>query len=117
MTLAAKNLDRPDEVRPFDHGSMSVVEVAGRTVGRVVFEPGWRWSQHVQPIAGTASCEVTHVGCVLSGQLAVRMDDGAEAVAGPGDVVVVDPGHDGWVVGEEPCVMLDWAGSETYAAG
>lgn len=115
MTLAAKNLDRPDELRRFDHGSMAVVDVAGVVVGRAVFEPGWRWSDHVRPLADTESCQVAHVGCVLSGQLCVRMDDGGEAVAGPGDVFVISPGHDGWVVGDEPCVMLDWSGGGDYA--
>lgn len=115
MTLAAKNLDTPDELREFGHGSMVVVEVAGVVVGRAVFAPGWRWSQHVRPVAGTESCQERHVGVVVSGRLGVRMDDGAEAVAGPGDVVVVSPGHDGWVVGDDPCVMLDWVGAADYA--
>ena len=109
MTLAAKNLDRPDEVRRFDHGEIAVVEVAGAVVGRAVFEPGWRWSEHVRPVAGTDSCQVSHVGYVLSGRLAVRLDDGTEAVAGPGDVFVISPGHDGWVLGDEPCIVLDWS--------
>ena len=115
MTLAAKSHDQPDDVRRFDHGSVAVVNVAGVSVGRVVFEPGWRWSEHVRPLAGTASCEVAHTGYVLSGRLAIRMDDGREAVAGPGDIFVVSPGHDGWVMGSEPCVLLDWAGGAEYA--
>lgn len=115
MTLAARNLDAPDELREFGHGSMAVVEVAGVVVGRVVFQPGWRWSQHVRPVAGTESCQVRHVGVILSGRLAIRMDDGAEAVAGAGDVVVVSQGHDGWVVGDESCVMLELAGPGSYA--
>lgn len=114
-TLAAKNLDTPDEVRRFDNGEMAVVAVAGMTVGRAVFEPGWRWSADVRPIAGTQSCQVAHTGYVVSGQLCVRMDDGREAVAGPGDAFVIAPGHDGWVVGDEPCVMLDWSGGIGYA--
>ncbi|MDQ0092213.1 cupin domain-containing protein [Paeniglutamicibacter psychrophenolicus] len=113
--LAAKNLDSPDEVRDFAHGHMDIVQVAGRTVGRMVFEPGWRWSVHMRPTAGTDSCRVLHTGAVLSGRLAVRMDDGTEAVAGPGDVFVIEPGHDGWVLGDEPCVLLDWTGAGGYA--
>lgn len=113
--LRAANLDRADEVREFPHGSMSVVTIGGAVVGRAVFEPGWRWSEHVRPTAGTDSCQVRHVGSILSGRLAIRMDDGTEAVCGPGDVFVVPPGHDGWVVGDEACVMLDWAGGEEYA--
>lgn len=117
LTLAAKNLDSPDESRRFSRGRMDVVTVAGVTVGRAVFEPGWRWSDDVAPVAGTGSCQVAHVGYIVSGRLAVRMDDGTEAVAGAGDAVVVSPGHDGWVVGDEPCVMLDWAGGADYARG
>lgn len=115
MILASKNLNTPDEVRSFDHGEMAVVTVAGVSVGRAVFEPGWRWSVDVRPLAGTTSCRVAHTGYVLAGRICVRMDDGTEAVAGPGDVFVIAPGHDGWVVGDEPCVMLDWSGSADYA--
>ena len=113
--LAAASLEQATDVRRFPHGSMSVVHVGDLAVGRAVFEPGWRWSEHVRPSAGTDSCQVRHVGCVLSGRLAIRMDDGTEAVAGPGDVVDVPAGHDGWVVGDVPCVMLDWAGGADYA--
>ncbi|HET6628042.1 MAG TPA: cupin domain-containing protein [Nocardioidaceae bacterium] len=113
--LAAASLEDPDEVREFPHGSMAVVEVGETVVGRVVFEPGWRWSEHVRATAGTDSCMVLHVGYILSGRLAVRMDDGHEAEVGPGEVFVVPPGHDGWVVGDDPCVMLDWAGGASYA--
>lgn len=114
-TLAAKNLDAPDETRRFRHGEMALVTVAGVTIGRAVFQPGWRWSTDVAPLAGTPSCQVTHIGYVVSGRLAVRMDDGTEAVAGSGDAFVIGPGHDGWVVGDEPCVMLDWSGGADYA--
>lgn len=115
-SLAAKNVARdPDERRRFPHGELTVVEVAGVTVGRAVFQPGWRWSDHVRPLAGTDSCQVAHVGYLLSGRMCVRMDDGREATAAAGDVVVIPPGHDGWVVGDEPCVMLDWSGGADYA--
>jgi quercetin dioxygenase-like cupin family protein len=106
--LAARNLDEPDEVRTFDHGRMDVVTVGGVSVGRAVFEPGWRWSLHMKASAGTESCQVAHTGYIVSGRLCVHMDDGTEAVAGPGNAVAISPGHDGWVVGDEPCVMLDW---------
>lgn len=115
MTLAAKSLDSPDDVRRFDHGSIAVVTVAGITVGRSVFEPGWHWSEHVRPVVGTDSCQVTHAGYVLAGRMRVRMDDGTEAIAGAGEAFVISPGHDAWVVGDEACVLLDWAGSEAYA--
>ncbi|HET7305988.1 MAG TPA: cupin domain-containing protein [Segeticoccus sp.] len=113
--LEAASLDEPHEVRRFPRGHMEVVRVCGHAVARVTFAPGWRWSADVRPAAGTRSCEVTHTGVVLAGRLAVRMDDGIEAVAGPGDVVRVPPGHDGWVVGDDACVMLDWTGADDYA--
>ena len=115
MTLEAKNLDHPDETRPFENGEMAVVNVAGVTVGRGLFRPGWRWSNDVKPIAGTESCQAPHTGYVISGRMHVIMDDGAEGEAGPGDAVVISPGHDAWVVGDEPCVLLDWSGVADYA--
>ncbi|MBM2810717.1 MAG: cupin protein [Chloroflexi bacterium] len=115
-TLEAKNFDKPDEVRPFvAHGKMDVVKLSDGFVGKAVFEPGWRWSQDVKPIAKTDSCQAHHLGYVLSGRMRVRMDDGAEAEVGPGDVVKVDPGHDAWIIGDEPCVMLEFAGAAHYA--
>ncbi len=115
MTLETKNLDTPDETRSFEHGSMNVVNVAGATVGRAVFNPGWKWSNDVKPIVGTESCQAAHTGYVVSGRMHVVMDDGTEGEAGPGDAVVISPGHDAWIVGDEPCVMLDWSGSANYA--
>ena len=115
MTLEAKNLDSPDEKRTFGHGGIDLVTVAGTTVSRAVFEPGWKWSNDVKPIAGTDSCQVSHRGYVLSGRMHVVMDDGTEADAGPGDAVVISPGHDAWIVGDEACVMLDWSGGDDYA--
>ncbi len=115
MPLAAKRFDNPDEVRSFPRGRMDVVLVDGHAVGLATFQPGWRWSEHVRPAVATASCRAAHVGYLLRGRLAVRMDDGTEAVAKPGDVVAVPPGHDGWVVGDEPCVMLDWGAAAEYA--
>jgi quercetin dioxygenase-like cupin family protein len=85
------------------------------TVGRGVLEPGWRWSEHVQPLAGTDSCEASHTGYVLSGRMRVAMADGVEGEAGPGFAFVIPPGHDAWVVGDEPCVFLDFTGMDEYA--
>jgi quercetin dioxygenase-like cupin family protein len=113
--LAARGFARPDEVREFPKGRVGVVALGDVTVGRGELEPGWRWSEHVGPIAGTASCEVAHTGYVLSGRMHVVMDDGAEGEAGPGDVFRIDPGHDAWVVGTEPCVFVDFTGMEHYA--
>jgi hypothetical protein len=115
LTLETKNLDTPDEKRGFDHGGINLVNLSGATIGRAVFEKGWKWSNDVKPIAGTDTCQAGHTGYVLSGRLHVKMDDGAESDMGPGDAVVISPGHDAWVVGDEPCVMLDWSGSANYA--
>jgi quercetin dioxygenase-like cupin family protein len=112
MILSARSFEDADETRPFERGQVAVVDLGGRPVSRMTFDPGWRWSRHVKPLVGTESCGIFHVGYLLSGRLAVRMDDGTEAVAGPGEVVTVPPGHDGWVVGDEACVMLDWGGTD-----
>ena len=110
-----KNLKSPDEVRKFENGQMDVVKIGGGFVGLATFQPGWRWSHDVKPIAGTESCMAPHFGYVMSGRMGIRMDDGREFECGPGEVAVIPPGHDGWVVGNEPCVMLDWGGATNYA--
>jgi quercetin dioxygenase-like cupin family protein len=111
-SMGVKSFDQPDETRPFAaKGKADVVTVAGVTALRAVFEPGWRWSQHVQPIVGTLSCQAAHAGYVLSGRMRVRMDDGTEGEIAPGDVFVASPGHDAWTVGDEPCVIVDFGAS------
>lgn len=116
--LVSKSLDTPDETRPFvSNGHVDVVVVGPVTVGRIVCEPGWRWSEHVGPLAGTDSCEATHAGYVISGRMVIRMDDGTEVETVPGDAVYIGPGHDAWIVGDEPCVMLDFSGMAEYAKG
>jgi len=111
------DFDHTNDIRPFADGKghMTVLDLDGMSVGRGVFEPGWRWSDHVKPIAGTSSCQAAHAGYVVSGHLTVRMDDGSEMNFDPGDVMVVHPGHDAWTVGNEPCVMIDWQGALDYA--
>ncbi len=114
--LDSKSLDTPDETRRMANmGKIDLVTLAGVTVGRAVFEPGWRWSTHVKPIAGTDSCQAAHTGYVLAGRMAMRMDDGTEGEVGPGEVFVAAPGHDAWVVGDEACVALDFSGMSNYA--
>jgi len=104
-----------DEVREFPNGRAEILKVGGSEIGRLVFQPGWRWSNDVKPIAGTASCTAPHFQYHVSGRLAVKMDDGTEFVAEPGDVTSLPSGHDAWVVGEEPVLVVDWFGASNYA--
>jgi hypothetical protein len=110
-----KTFSRPDEVRTFPHGRAEILGVGDAEVGRLVFEPGWRWSNDVKPLAGTSSCEAPHFQYHVAGKLAILMDDGTEIVAGPGDVTSLPSGHDAWVVGDEPVVVVDWFGATNYA--
>lgn len=110
-----KSFGSPEERREFPHGRAEVLSVGGAEVGRMTFEPGWRWSNDVQPIAGTSSCEAPHFQYHVSGQLAIRMDDGTEFVAKAGDITSLPSGHDAWVVGDEPVVVVDWYGASNYA--
>ncbi len=115
--LERKHLDKPDETRAFKDGKgkLDVVTVGSHTVGRGVFEPGWRWSLHVKPIAGTPSCQNEHTGYVLEGKMVVKMDDGAEVEYGAGDAFHMPPGHDAWIVGDKRCVLIDFTGVAKYA--
>jgi quercetin dioxygenase-like cupin family protein len=115
--MVRKSLDTPDETRPFvaGTGKLELVTTENGPVGRARFEPGWRWSEHVKPIAGTDSCQASHVAYFISGRMAVVMDDGAEEEFGPGDLMICPPGHDAWIVGDEACVVVDWAGFANYA--
>ncbi|KQV12076.1 MULTISPECIES: cupin domain-containing protein [unclassified Kitasatospora] len=115
--MLRKSLETPEEVRPFEagKGQLALVDMDGVALGRATFEPGWRWSEHVKPIAGTDSCQSAHTGYCLSGRITVRMDDGEEQEFAPGDAMVIAPGHDAWVVGDEACVVLDWQGYADYA--
>jgi uncharacterized cupin superfamily protein len=112
-----KTFDQPDETRTFDKGRVDVVTLGTHTAGRATFEPGWRWSECVKPIVGTESCQVHHLGYVLSGRLHIVMDSGEEVEAEPGLAYEVQPGRDAWVVGEEAFVALEFQPSavETYA--
>ena len=112
-----RNLSVPDETLSLEKASASTVRVGEMVVGRLVLEPGWRWSVHVRPTAGTASCQFHHVGFALSGAMDGRMDDGTEFDARPGDVTALPQGHDAWVVGEEPVRIVDGYGASNYARG
>jgi mannose-6-phosphate isomerase-like protein (cupin superfamily) len=116
-TIERKPLDQPDETRPIEKGKVEVVELATGKVMRTTFEPGWRWSESVKPVVGTDSCQTDHFGYCISGRLHVRMDDGEELDVGPGDAVRIPPGHDAWVVGDEPYVGVDFTGGADYAKG
>ncbi|MGH7545522.1 MAG: cupin domain-containing protein [Gemmatimonadota bacterium] len=113
--LVIKRFEAPDEVRCFEKGLFEVAALGGLTVGRARYDPGWKWSQHVGPLVGATSCDVSHVGLVLSGRAAVRMDDGREVELRAGDLFAIGPGHDSWVIGDEPYVSLHLAGGEAYA--
>ena len=112
-----KSFTKPDEIRKFPSGRAEILSVGGAEVGRLVFEPGWRWSTHVAPIAKTHSCEAPHFQYHVAGRLAIKMDDGTEFIAGPGDITSLPKGHDAWVVGNEPVVVVDWYGASNYAKG
>ena len=113
--ILLKKFEKPDEERKFEKGKLELVTIGGVTVGRASYEPGWKWSEHVRPISGTELCEVEHVGLALKGRCAVRMRDGKEIVLKPGDLFYVKPGHDSWVVGDEPYVSIHFLGAEKYA--
>lgn len=115
--LVRKPNASPDETRTFMDGKakMDVFQLGDSVVGRAEFEPGWRWSQHVKPIAGTPSCQASHTGYVLEGRMLVKMDDGSEAEYGPGDFFFMPPGHDAWIVGDKRCILLDFTGAAKYA--
>ncbi|HEY3275514.1 MAG TPA: cupin domain-containing protein [Syntrophorhabdaceae bacterium] len=110
-----KNFGQTDQIRSFPKGKVELLTIGGVTVGRATLEPGWRWSTSVKPIAGTASCEAPHFQYHVSGILKVRMDDGTEFECGPGDVSVLPLGHDAWVVGDKPVVIVDFQGMADYA--
>ncbi len=115
-SLEVKNTGSPDETRPFAaKGHADFVNVSEHPVIYGTFEPGWRWSEHVKPIAGTDTCQAPHLLYCLSGRMHVAMDDGSEAEIGPGDVASIAPGHDAWTVGDEPCVAVDFGGYSQYA--
>ena len=106
---------KPDEVREFPNGKVEILKIGDTEIGRLILQPGWRWSNDVKPIAKTDSCHAPHFQYHVAGRLAIRMDDGTEFVAEPGDVTSLPSGHDAWVVGDEPVVVVDWYGASNYA--
>lgn len=113
--IQKKSTKQPDEMRQFDKGNMVMVRLGDTTFGKATFEPGWKWSESVKPIAKTDSCEMHHTFYQIAGKIHVVMDDGTEEEFQAGDVGMIPPGHDAWVVGDEPVVMVDISGMDTYA--
>lgn len=114
--LLVKHFTSPDETRSFQsHGRMDVIKFEGGVVGRGIFEPGWRWSNDVRPLAGTESCQTAHALYVLSGRMRIKMDDGDEVDIAAGDFAMIPPGHDAWTVGDEVCTVFDYGGVAHYA--
>ena len=113
--MEAKNFSLPDEVRKFDKGRVELVKVGGSVIGKGTFEPGWRWSTSVKPLAKTNSCEAPHFQYQISGTMKVVMDDGTARECKAGDVLLLPSGHDAWVVGNEPVVVVDFQGMADYA--
>ncbi len=110
-----KDFGKPDEVREFPNGRLELINIDGVTIGRGIFEPGWRWATSVQPLAGTKSCEAPHFQYHVSGVLMVVMDDGTRLECRPGDISLLPSGHDAWTVGDEPAVVVDFQGMADYA--
>ncbi|MBI4468079.1 MAG: cupin domain-containing protein [Acidobacteria bacterium] len=115
IDVMVKRFEAPDETRRFEKGKFELVNLGELTIGRASYEPGWKWSEHVAPLAETATCDVAHIGIVLSGCVKVLMNDGQEFELRAGDVFQIGPGHDSWVVGEEPYVSLHFFGAGDYA--
>lgn len=110
-SLEKKNFNAPDERRTPPNTTMETVRFGDRSVARITYHPGWRWSKDIKPVAGTDLCQVNHFMYVISGRTHVVMADGTEMDIGPGDLVTIPANHDGWVVGDEPCVFVDFGGA------
>ena len=111
-----KRFETPDEVREFEKGRFEIVRLGGLTIGRATYQPGWKWSEHVSPIAGTRLCEVEHVGLVLAGSAVAAFEDGSQVKLTPGSLFYIpSDAHDSWVVGDEPYISLHFLGAEHYS--
>jgi hypothetical protein len=116
LEVILKSFETPDETRVFEKGRLDIVRIGGMTIGRASYEPGWKWSEHVSPLAGTKLCEVEHVGMVLSGRAMAAMKDGTEVELARGSLFYIPPvDHDSWVIGDEPYVSLHFLGADQYA--
>ena len=115
--LETRDFTAPDETRTPDKTTVELVNLAGGQIGRYTFQPGWRWSECIKPVVGTDSCQTDHIGYVVSGTLHVQHEDGTEGEARQGDVYRIAPGHEAWVVGDEPAVLVEFQGAANYAKG
>lgn len=112
--IETNDFSSPDEIREPDHVLVEVVKTTAGELGRYTFEPGWRWSEHIRPVVGGDSCQVDHLGYVVSGRMGLSLG-GDTAELGPGMVYRIPPGHDGWVIGDEPVVVVEFQGAASYA--
>ncbi len=117
LDVVLKRFEQPDEVREFEKGRFELVHIGGMTIGRATYDPGWKWSVHVGAPLGETSCKVAHVGMVVSGCATAAMDNGRIVEMRAGDIFAIAPGHDSWVVGDEPYVSLHFLGADDYASG
>ena|SRR5262245_39887466 len=118
LEVVLKRFEKPDEVRCFEKGRFEIINIGGMTIGRASYEPGWRWSAHVAPLAGTPFCEVEHVGMVISGRGMAALNDGTQIELAPGSLFYIPPvAHDSWVIGDEPYVSLHFLGADHYTRG
>jgi ethanolamine utilization protein EutQ (cupin superfamily) len=115
--IETRNFESPDETRTPEKTTVELVNLAGGQIGRYTFQPGWRWSECIKPVAQTDTCQVEHIGYVVSGRIHVTHDDGSEGEATAGDVYRIAPGHDAWVVGDKPAVFVEFQGAASYAKG
>ena len=113
-TMELKNFAGADEIRNLPKTKIEVVNFDETSVMKVTFQPGWKWSECIKPTAGTPSCQTPHINYIVSGRLAIKMDDGTQKEMKPGDIANIPPGHDAWVVGEEPCITLDFSAGKMY---
>ena len=112
-----RSFSTPDDVRRPERTTVELVKVGDGEIGRFTFQPGWRWSECIKPVVGTETCQVEHIGYVVSGNLHIQHDDGTTGDITPGTVYRIAPGHDGWVVGDEPAVLVEFQGAALYAQG
>ena len=116
-TFGSRTFDEPDETRSMDKTTIELVGLAGGQLQRTTFEPGWRWSESVGPIAGTDRCQVDHIALVVTGRLHAHHDDGSDGEVTAGDLFRLAPGHDAWVVGDEPVVLIEFQGMRDAVEG